>query len=133
MKKDIEKPKMEGVTIAIKFDGSGEEAHWTVHLINSNPFELNNVLVASKGYGKQKGKEQLTSTLRHFFEQIPASGTQQVEVITQEVFHLFNEYWLSYYVDGMLYDKRFTFVPESIQEGNLIFIPELNSKGILHA
>lgn len=128
MKKDITKPTVEGVTIAIKLDGSKEEPHWTVHLINSNNFDLDNILVASKGYGKQKGKEQLTSTLRHFFEHIPAHATQQVEVITQEVFHLFNEYWLSYYVDGTLFDKKFTFVPESIQKGNLTFIPELNSK-----
>ncbi|MCB0506324.1 MAG: hypothetical protein KDC58_12600 [Cyclobacteriaceae bacterium] len=133
MKKDIEKPSVQGVTIAIKLDASKAEPHWTVHLINSNDFDLENVLVASKGYGKQKGEEQLTSTLRHFFEHIGARSVQQVEVITPEVFHLFNEYWVSYYVDGKVFDKKFTFVPDSIQKGNLMFIPELNAKGVLHA
>ncbi|MCB0496304.1 MAG: hypothetical protein KDC79_09220 [Cyclobacteriaceae bacterium] len=133
MKKDIEKPTVEGVTLAIKLDTSKEEPHWTVHLINSNDFELENVMVASKGYGKQNGEEQLTSTLRHFFEQVGARSVQQVEVITSEVFHLFNEYWVSYYVDGKVFDKKFTFVPDSIQEENLMFIPELNAKGVLHA
>lgn len=133
MKKDITRPTVEGVTIAIKLDATQEEPHWSVHLINSNNFGLDNVLVASKGYGKQKGKEQLTSTLRHFFEHIGARSVQQVEVITQEVFHLFNEYWVSYYVDGKVYDKKFTFVPDSIREENLMFIPELNAKGVLHA
>lgn len=140
MKKDIEKPTVEGVTLAIKLDTSKEEPHWTVHLINSNDFELQNVMVASKGYGKQNGEEQLTSTLRHFFDQVGARSVQQVEVITSEVFHLFNEYWVSYYVDarlpdgqGKVFDKKFTFVPDSIQEENLMFIPELNAKGVLHA
>lgn len=133
MKKDIEKPTVEGVTLAIKLDSSKEEPHWTVHLINSNDFELENVMVASKGYGKQNGEEQLTSTLRHFFDQVGARSVQQVEVITSEVFHLFNEYWVSYYVDGKVFDKKFTFVPDSIQEENLMFIPELNAKGVLHA
>ena len=133
MKKDIEKPTVEGVTLAIKLDTSKEEPHWTVHLINSNDFELENVMVASKGYGKQNGEEQLTSTLRHFFEQVGARSVQQVEVITSEVFHLFNEYWVSYYVDRKVFDKKFTFVPDSIQEENLMFIPELNAKGVLHA
>ena len=133
MKKDIEKPTVQGVTIAIKLDASKAEPHWTVHLINSNDFELENVMVTSKGYGKQNGEEQLTSTLRHFFEQVGARSVQQVEVITSEVFHLFNEYWVSYYVDGKVFDKKFTFVPDSIQEENLMFIPELNAKGVLHA
>ena len=133
MKKDIEKPTVEGVTLAIKLDSSKEEPHWTVHLINSNDFELENVMVASKGYGKQNGEEQLTSTLRHFFDQVGARSVQQVEVITSEVFHLFNEYWVSYYVDGKVFDKKFTFVPDSIQKENLMFIPELNAKGVLHA
>lgn len=140
MKKDIPRPTVEGVTIAIKLDNTKEEPHWSVHLINSNDFALDNVLVASKGYGKQKGEEQLTSTLLHFFEQVGAHSVQQVEVITAEVFHLFNEYWVSYYVDarlpdvqGKVYDKKFTFVPDSIQEENLMCIPELNAKGVLHA
>ena len=133
MKKDIEKSTVEGVTLAIKLDTSKKEPHWTVHLINSNDFDLENVMVASKGYGKQNGEEQLTSTLRHFFEQVGARSVQQVEVITSEVFHLFNEYWVSYYVDRKVFDKKFTFVPDSIQEENLMFIPELNAKGVLHA
>jgi hypothetical protein len=133
MKEDIERPTVEGVTVAIKFDDSKPENHWTVHLINFNSFELENILVASKGYGKYKDEEQQTSTLRHFFDSIPANSTQQIEVITKEVFHLFNEYWVSYYVGGKLYDKKFTFVPESIQADNLTFIPELNANGVLHA
>ena len=133
MKKDIEKPMMEGVSIAIKLENSEAKNHWTVHLINTNAFELENIIVASKGYGKKGEKEQETSSLRHMFDSLEANSTQQVEVITKEVFFLFNEYWVSYFVDGKLYDKKFTFVPESINTVHLTFIDSLNSRGVLHA
>lgn len=133
MKKDIDRPLMEGLTVAIRLDDSETERHWTVHLINANKFDLENIIVASKGYGSKEGDEQQTSILRHFFAKLSAGCTQQVEVITEEVFHLFNEYWVSYFVDGKLYDKKFTFVPESISSKNLAFIKPLDSQGILHA
>ena len=133
MKKDIDRPLMEGLTVAIRLDDSEAERHWTVHLINANNFDLENIIVASKGYGAKKGDKQKTSILRHFFAKLSAGSTQQVEVITEEVFHLFNEYWVSYFVDGKLYDKKFTFVPESISSKNLAFIKALDSQGILHA
>lgn len=40
MKKDIEKPSMEGVTIVIKLDDSKSENRWTVPLINYNTFAI---------------------------------------------------------------------------------------------
>ena len=95
MKKDIIRPVMDGVTIAIKIDDTSPENQWTVYVINSNDFKIDHVLVASKGYGKKKGEKQQTSTLRHFYDHLEANSTQQVELITPEVFHLFNEYWVS--------------------------------------
>lgn len=133
MKKDIEKPSVEGVTVAIKLDNSETDPHWTVHLINSNAFAIENIIIASKGYSKKGEKEQQTSTLRHLYDKLEGNSTQQIEVITQEVFHLFNEYWVSYFVDGKLFDKKFTFVPESINTEYLTFIEVINSQGILHA
>ncbi len=133
MKKDIEKPAVEGVTIAIKLDDSKSENYWTVHLINSNNFALENIIVASKGYNRMGEKAEETSILRHRFDKVKANSTQQIEVITKEVFRLFNEYWLTYFVDNKLYDKKFMFVPESIHTDNLTFIEVLNAKGVLHA
>jgi hypothetical protein len=49
------------------------------------------------------------------------------------VFHLNNEYWLSYYIGRDVHDKRFIFVPDSICEENLIFIKELETQGVLHS
>lgn len=134
MKKDIERPSVENVTLAVLKEGENGTTKWSVHLINNNNFPLENTLVASKGYGEAEGgEEQKTSTLRHFLETIEANSTAQIELITDEVFHLNNEYWLSYYVDGLIHDKRFVFVPDSIQDDNLVFIKELDGYGILHS
>lgn len=134
MKKDILKPEVKNVTIAIALNENKlNEKEWSVHLINNNVYDIENTLVASKGYGKQNGKEQKTSTLRHFLETVKANSTAQIELIQPDVFHLNNEYFVSYYAGGQLYDKRFTFVPDSISEENLTFIMELNAKGILHS
>ena len=102
-------------------------------LINANDYELSNTLVASKGYGVKDGVEQKTSTLRHFLENVPPHSVAPVETIKPDVFHLNNEYWVSYYAQGKIFDKRFVFVPDSICEENLTFIKELDMEGILHS
>ena len=56
-----------------------------------------------------------------------------IEPIDPTVFHLNNEYWLSYYVGAQIFDKRFLFVPDSIREENISFIKELNMEGVLHS
>lgn len=134
MKKDIEIPEVRNVTIAVAREKTLFETYdWKVFLINNNGFQLENTLVSSTGYGEKDGKRQKTSTLRHFLETVPAKGTALVEPIDENVFHLNNEYWVSYYVAGQIYDKKFVFVPETICEENLSYIKELEREGILHS
>ncbi len=134
MIRDINIPEVKNVTLAVarKKDIAGAD-EWKVYLINNNDYALENTLVASKGYGEKDGEEQRTSILRHFLETIPPVSTTLIEPIDPAVFHLNNEYWLSYYVDKQIFDKRFTFVPDSICEQNLSFIKELETEGILHS
>jgi hypothetical protein len=47
------------------------------------------------------------------------------------VFGLTNEYWLSYYISGQIFDKKFIFVPESIVDTNMIRVPILNKPGVM--
>lgn len=134
MIKDIEKPQVQNVTIAVAKEQSvGESPEWKVYLINSNEVPLENTLVSSKGYGEKDGETQKTSILRHFLETVPANSTALVEPIDPGVFHLTNEYWVSYYIGNQIFDKKFVFVPGSITEGNLTFIKEIEREGILHS
>lgn len=129
---DIDFPEVKNVTLAVVKEES-EEATWKVYLINNNQFDIENTLVASKGYGENEGEQQKTSVLRHFLQTVPAHNSALIEPIDSSVFHLNNEYWVSYYVKNKIYDKRFLFVPGTICEDNMIFIKELDAKGVLHS
>ena len=134
MKKDIEVPQVENVTLAIvREKNSLNQNEWKVYLINNNNFPIENTLVASRGYGEKNGEEQRTSTLRHFLETVGAMSSSVVESIDPKVFHLNNEYWVSYYIGREIYDKRFVFVPDTICEENLVFIKEIDKEGVLHS
>lgn len=134
MIKDIPLPVVQQVTIAVvrEKDNLKQDA-WKVYLINSNDVPIENTLVASTGYGQNNGEEQKTSTLRHFLQTVDAHSAALVEPIDPAVFHLNNEYWVSYCIGCDLFDKRFVFLPDSICEENLIFIRELDREGVLHS
>ena len=134
MKKDIPFLPVEGVSMAVAQEKNEVgETIWNVYLLNRNGHNLSNVLVTSKGYGSAvDGERQQTSILRHHIPQLEANEVALIEMIDPSVFHLYNEYWVSYYINDQVFDKKFIFVPESIIEENLIFIPQLSLKGILH-
>jgi hypothetical protein len=134
MIRDIQKPEVKNVTLAVaRHKAIGESDEWKVYLINTNTFTQEKELAACKGSGQQYGEEQNTSVLRHFFDSVAPASATLIEPIDPNVFHLNNEYWVSYYLDNEVYDKRFVFVPDSICEQNLIFIKELNTEGVLHS
>lgn len=133
MIKDIKIPLVQNVTLAVAKEGLKGLEEWKVYLINNNDVEIENTLVASQGYGESEGERQRTSTLRHFLQTVPAQSVALIEPILPNVFHLNNEYWVSYYIGLTIYDKRFIFVPESICEENLLFIKELGMYGVLHS
>lgn len=128
MKKDIDFSPVKNVHIVI----AKMEEGWKVFVINRNKDKLENVMITSKGYGEKNKEQQKTSTLRHMIPYLDPGMSALVEPIDESVFHLTNEYWVSYFIDKQVYDKKFIFVPETIIEDNLIFIEELEMKGILH-
>ena len=93
---------------------------------------LDNIMVTSKGYGHKEGEEQKTSTLRQFIEKLEPKSNAVIERIDPQVFHLDNEFWISYYLDGHIYDKKFIFSSGSMMDQNISFINELKLKGVLH-
>lgn len=134
MKKDIEIPEVNNVTLAVIREKTLFDTYdWKVYLINKNNFTIEKVIVASTGYGEKDGERQRTSTLRHFLENVMAKGASLIEPIQENVFHLNNEYWVSYYIGDKIYDKRFVFVPDSLCEENLSYIKELDMEGVLHS
>ena len=134
MLKDIPRIAVENIAIAIipkETYGEAGESIWEVYILNLKNEFIENVLVSSKGYGTYKGETVKTSTLRHFLGDIDAHSFMLIEPIQNEVFGLNNEYWVSFYVNHEVFDKKYIFLPESITEENFTVIPVLNKKGVM--
>jgi hypothetical protein len=132
MKKDIPENIVEDVAISVVLIGETPEVmNWTVYLINLKDEKLENVLISSKGYGEKDGKMVKTSVLRHSLGDLEPKSFAGIEAIDPQVFGLTNEYWLSYYINGVIYDKKFIFLPESIVDENLIRIPLVDKPGVM--
>jgi len=130
MKADLKIPKVIGVEIAVVAPDEASTL-WDVIIINRTGNTLENVIIASKGYGESNGTKQQTSTLRHVIDVLPPQSFGRIEPIQKVVFHLVNEYWVSYYLGNELYDKKFVFNPDVINEDDIIEIPGFKFKGVL--
>jgi len=130
--KDIPENKVENIAMAIVSELSPEgDQVWNVYLLNLKEEFIEGVLVTSKGYGIQDGEQVRTSTLRHFLDVIPSKGFVKVEPIIETVFGLNNEYWVSFYQNQVMYDKKYLFLPESIRPDNFIKVPIINKTGVM--
>lgn len=130
MLKDIFRDEVEDIAIAV-VPSEEDNSVWEVYMINLKEEGLENVIVASKGYGIYKGEEVKTSVLRHFLGSFEPLDIRLIEPIQREVFRLNNEYWVSFYIGQNIYDKKFIFLPESITEDNFTRIPFINRKGVI--
>jgi hypothetical protein len=132
MKKDIEPPEVEDIAVAVvREENELNEAEWNVYLLNLKKIKIEGVLVSSHGYGTHKDEEVKTSTLRHFLDEVEPKSFVKFEPIQENLFGLTNEYWVSFYINKVMYDKKYIFLPESICEENFILIPYINKKGVL--
>lgn len=118
------------MAVVRELDEEGEEA-WYVYLINQRDVTLENVLVSSRGYGELEGEERKTSEMRHFLENLAPRSWARIERIVEDVFGLNNQYWLSFYASGQLHDRKYIFLPDSIQEENFTTVPLMEKRGVL--
>lgn len=132
MLKDIPELKVEDVAIAVvKEINLMAETVWNVYLVNMKPTEIYGVLINSVGYGTIDDEHVRTSELRHFIEILKPHDFALIEPIMPDVFMLTNQYWLSFYLNGQIYDKKYIFVPESINDQFLTTVPFINKPGVM--
>ena len=132
MLKDIIEPAFDGVGVAvIHEEGEENEMVWNVYLINFNNALIDGVLISSKGYGSINNGELKTSVLRHMLHEIDALDYGKIEPLHEDLFTINNEYWVSFYLDGKIYDRKFVFVENSIDKNRLAHINVIDKKGIL--
>ena len=133
MKKDIIIPEVENVFLAAVQEWSDDfmEKVWYVYLVNDSDFLIESVMVVSKAFGTIDGEMKKTSLLRHAFVEVPAVSVVKIEMIEKSVLVLNNEFMLTFFMGNKLYDKKFIFKANSINETNVKEVPILFVDGII--
>lgn len=134
MREELLGPKVEDVAFVItKEINELNEAMYNVYLLNLRDDIMEGIIVTSTGYGEnlETGEKIRTSILRHSLEILLPEEAAKIEPIMEEVFHLANEYWISFWVNDVMYDKKFVFLPDSISDENMVYIKQLDKKGVI--
>lgn len=128
MKKDIEIPVAKDVYVALVHEWNEEflGKDWNAYIINNRSSLIEMAMVVSKGYDNEKK----TSTMRHAIPVVAAKSFAKIEVVQEEVLALNNEFFLTFYADNKLYEKRFLFEKNSVNESSLVTIPLIEKEGI---
>jgi hypothetical protein len=134
MREELKGPKVENVSVAlVEIPLDNNEKEYIIYLLNLRDDIIEGIIVASTGYGvnPKTGEEVKTSTLRRGIELMLPNEAARIEPIMPELFHLTNEFWVSFWIDDVMYDKRFLFLPGSIKQEEFKLIEILGYKGIL--
>jgi len=132
MKKDLIQLEVKDVFIAvIGHKNEFDETEWVAYLINNKNVKLEGVLVSTRGYGEIDGEHKKTATFRHSLDELEPKSYKKIEELPKELFALSNEFWLSFYVNKKMYDKKYIFLPESISHFNSINVPIINELGVM--
>jgi hypothetical protein len=133
MKSDIIIPKVENVFLAAVQEWSDDfmEKVWYVYLINDSDFDLDGVMVVSKAFGTVDGEMKKTSLLRHAFLKVPSVSVMKVEMIEKNVLTLNNEFMVTYFIGNTLFDKKFIFKTNTINESATEEVPILFVNGVI--
>jgi len=132
MKEEIKGPLVEKVSVAIVLEDDNTDIY-NVYLINFRDDIMEGIIITSVGYGENAltGEKIETSTLRHSLEVLLPNEAAKIEAIMPEVFSLYNEYWVSFWVNDDLFDKRFVFNAETIIKSQLKELAFFGKKGVI--
>lgn len=134
MREELKGPLVEKVGVAvIQMENELKEKLYEVYLLNLKEEIIEGIIITCKGYGENAvtGEKVKTATTRHSLEILLPNEAAKIEPIMEEVFGIANEYWVSFWINDTMYDKKFVFVPESISEKNMKKIPLLGEKGVM--
>ena len=134
MKEGLFGPKVENVGVAVVQDFNEENIEiFNVYLLNLRDDIMEGIIITSTGYGENAntGERLKTSTLRHCLEVMLPNEAAKIEPIMEDVFGLANEFLVSFWVNDVMYDKKYVFLPETISSSKMKEIPVLGKKGVI--
>ena len=124
-------PKVEGIELAVLLENDTPE--YAVYLHNAKEDIIEGIIITSVGYGENPatGEKIKTATLRHSLEVMLPNEVAKIEFIVPEVFGLYNEYWVSFWINEELFDKKFLFLPDAIHTDKLTMLDSFGKLGVL--
>ena len=133
MKKDIIIPEVENVFVAAVQEWSDDfmEKVWYAYLVNDSDFLIESVMVVSKAFGTIDGEMKKTSLLRHAFVEVAPVSVAKIEMLEKSVLVLNNEFMVTFFIGNKLYDKKFIFKANSINEKDVEEVPLLFVDGVI--
>lgn len=133
MREELLGPKVEGIALAlVELPIEGGEPEYVVYMLSSREDIIEGIIVTSTGYGLDAtGQEIKTSTLRKGIEVMLPNEAARIEPLMPDLFRLNNEFWVSFWADDVMYDKRFVFEANTIDPKKFAVIPQLKAKGII--
>ncbi len=129
MKKDIEIPVVEHVYIAIVKEWNDEflAQDWNSYIINDRDIPIEMVLVVTKGYDE----DRKTSLLRHGIGTIAPKSFAKIEMLQEELLAMHNEFSVTFFAADKLYDKKYIFSKNTINEAAFQQLPVMEQEGML--
>ncbi|NPA34525.1 MAG: hypothetical protein GXO48_06330 [Chlorobi bacterium] len=129
MLKDIDFPIGRDVEVfAVEIEERGDGRWWKVFIHNKGDKPLKNVLISSVAYdefGRRK-----TQIFRYHIDLLESREYAPLDILTPQLQSLLNEYFISYWQEGVLYERRLTFPSHHFLKDNEVDIPVLGIKGI---
>jgi hypothetical protein len=132
MKKDIDFLEVVDIGIAIVLESESEESrNWKAYLLNFKSETISNILVSTKGYGLLNGSEVKTATFRHSLGSLAPQSYTPIEIIDESLFVIHNEFWLSFYIGDRVFDKKITFMADTLSAVIVDLIPLIMLPGVI--
>ena len=129
MREDIKVPESTDVYVIAVNEWNEEKAfqQWNIYLVNLKKEPIEMALILARGYSET----HKSSTMRHGIGNIPAGEKRKIEMVDEQVFVLNNEYLVTYFHDGAMIEKTFTFPSNSITEENQVRLKKSKYRGVI--
>ena len=130
MRKDIIIPQTDDVYMAMvyEFNDVHRTMDWYAYLVNESDMDLETVLITSTGWIS----DVKSSELKHKIDHLPKQSFAKVEYVLEtllEVMH--NQFFVTFFADGKMYDKTFVFKKNTAIESKLENLSFLDKKGVI--
>lgn len=133
MKTEIIIPEVKNVHIVaiLEYNDDFLDYTWNVYLINNSDKILESVMVVSSAFGSIDGEQRKTSTLRHAFAGVHPFESVKIEMIENSLLPFTNEFMVTYFMGNTLYDKKFVFAKNTLNDQHLTQLPLIDKVGVL--